>query len=168
MAQANPTVKYETERVKLRAIYVKSPPRQRLGVIRQRLSHPEIGATKLVTAISAVEALARSIVVHSTKKSDSEIDRIYSKVRNRSPEDLVQDVLSIFQECIASAYFQEDTWMLFHEAVSFRNQVVHECTYLGQDKYPSLIAAALEVLEALVTIGKLDDAPRPSPSQHRR
>lgn len=168
MVRAKPSVNYKAGRVELRAIYVKSLPRQRLNVIRQRLSHLEIDATKLVTAISAVEALARSLVIHSTTRSDPEIDRIYSKVRNRTPEDLVQDVLRIFQKGVASTYFQEDTWMLFNEAVSFRNQVVHECTYIGQDKYPSLIAAALEVLEALEMMGKLDDAPHPCPSQHRR
>lgn len=157
MVLANASVDYVAERLKLRSIYVNSHPKQRLVVIRQRLAQPEIGATKLVTAVSAVEALARSLVVHSSTKSPADIDRIYSKVRNRAPEALVQDVFNTFQKGAAADHFHEDTWPLFCEAVNFRNQVVHECTYLGQDKYPSLVAATLEVLEELVSIGALND-----------
>jgi hypothetical protein len=157
MVRANSSVDYVAERLHLRSIYVNSHPKQRLGVIRKRLAQPEIGASKLVTAVSAVEALARSLVVHCTAKDPTDIERVYSKVRSRAPEDLVQDVLGIFGKGDAAAYFLEDTWPLFREAVNFRNQVVHECTYLGQDKYPSLIAAALEVLEAMVSVGALND-----------
>lgn len=157
MALSNPSVDYVAERLKLRSIYVNAHPKQRLVVIRQRLAQPEIGATKLVTVVSAVEALARSLVVHSSAKSQADIDRIYSKIRSRAPEALVQDVLNAFQKGGTEGHFHEDTWPLFCEAVNFRNQVVHECTCLGQDKYPSLIAAALEVLEELVSIGALND-----------
>lgn len=157
MVRENPSVDYVADRLQLRSIYVKSQPKHRLGVIRQRLAQPEIGATKLVTAVSAVEAFARSLVTHTVLNAESDIERVYSSVRNRTPEYLVQDLLDIFKKGDAAAYFQEDTWPLFREAVNFRNQIVHECTYLGQDKYPSLIAAALEVLEALVLIGALND-----------
>jgi hypothetical protein len=51
--------------------------------------------------------------------------------------------------------YGDETWQLFGLAHMYRNLVVHECTYLGQDKYPALIAASLRVLEGLVEAGGL-------------
>ena len=57
----------------------------------------------------------------------------------------------------AAEYFPEDTWALYGYAVKFRNLVMHECTYLGDDKTKSLIQAAREVLEALREIAGLHE-----------
>jgi len=51
----------------------------------------------------------------------------------------------------------EDTWRLFGYAVDYRNMLAHECTYLGQDKFPSLIKACEEVLSALVKLGRVPE-----------
>src|SRR5690348_12822730 len=48
-----------------------------------------------------------------------------------------------------SDFFGEDTWRKFGYAVSFRNMLVHECTYLGQDKFPHLSQACQCVLQRL-------------------
>jgi hypothetical protein len=80
---------------------------------------------------------------------------LYRKYKHRDPVPLVEEVLRVHQHSDPSAYFAGDTWTLFKHAVEFRNLVVHECTYLGQDKYPSLIEAAEEVLAALVKLGRL-------------
>lgn len=155
MATARPDIDYVAERLRLRKIYVTSLPHQRLGVIRKRLAQPEIGATRLVTAISAVEALARSLVVHAKAMDPSLIERTYSAHRDSDPESLVAEFLKLHGCREPREHFTQDTWPLFREAINFRNQVIHECTYLGQDKYPSLIEATLEVLEELVRVAKL-------------
>lgn len=155
MAIARTEIDYVRERLELRRIYVTSSPRQRLIVIRQRLAQPEIGATRLVTAVSSVEALARSLVVHAKAADAAKLEKTYSAYRDRDPESLVAEFLKLKNLPEPRTHFAEDTWPLFREAINFRNQVVHECTFLGQDKYPALIEAALEVLYELVRIADL-------------
>lgn len=155
MATARNDIDYVAERLRLRRIYVNSSPGQRLGVIRKRLMHPEIGPTRLVTVVSAVEALARAMVVHAKSPGKSSLDKIYSAHRDKDPEALVTEYLKISRSADPKEHFSGDTWPLFREAINYRNQVVHECTYLGQDKYPSLIEATLDVLEELVLLGGL-------------
>ena len=65
MTIAKNDINYIEERLKLRQIYESVSPRQRLGVIRKRLLEDEIGATKLITVVSAVEGLARCLVVQT-------------------------------------------------------------------------------------------------------
>jgi uncharacterized protein YutE (UPF0331/DUF86 family) len=155
MTIARPDIDYVQERLTLRKIYVTSSPRQRLGVIRQRLNQPEIGATRLVTCVSSVEALARSLVVHAKAVDHTSVEQIYSAHRDRDPESLVAEYLRLANCEEPRNHFTEDTWPLFREAINFRNQVVHECTYLGQDKYPTLIEATLEILEELIRLANL-------------
>jgi uncharacterized protein YutE (UPF0331/DUF86 family) len=102
-----------------------------------------------------VEALARSLVVHAKAIDPSLIEHTYSAHRERDPESLVTEFVKLSGCGDAQEHFSQDTWLLFREAINYRNQVVHECTYLGQDKYPSLIEATLEILEELVRIAKL-------------
>jgi hypothetical protein len=45
---------------------------------------------------------------------------------------------------------------LFGYAVDYRNLLAHECTYLGLDKFPSLIEACEAVLEKLARLGGLN------------
>jgi hypothetical protein len=48
-----------------------------------------------------------------------------------------------------ATFFGEDTWKCFVYAVDYRNLLVHECTYLGLDVFPSLIEACEAVLNKL-------------------
>ena len=155
MTYANTTLNYVTELSDLRSVYVSANPQSRLYVIRQRLAQSEIGPTRLVTIVSAVEALARSLAVHASAKQGLEIARVYDDFRYEKPEALVREVLNKYGRYDPKTYFKEDTWSLFLSAVGFRNLIVHECTYLGQDKYPSLIEASEDVLNALINLGDL-------------
>lgn len=94
MTYANPTLDYATELSDLRSRYVSVHPQSRLNVIRQRLAQAEIGPTRLVTVVSAVEALARSIAIHSSARTKADISRIYESYRYQNPETLVKTVLS--------------------------------------------------------------------------
>lgn len=158
MTYANPTLDYASELSGMRSLYVSVHPQSRLNVIRQRLAQAEIGPTRLVTVVSAVEALARSLVVHTSARTEAEIARVYESYRYENPETLVKEVLNLHGHLDPYIYFQEDTWSLFLSAVNFRNLIVHECTYLGQDKFPSLIQAGEEVLASLITLGGLRES----------
>jgi hypothetical protein len=63
MTRLNPQVDYAAELQSLRDTYVCGPPQARLTTIRQRLDRDDSGAARLVTAVSAVEALARSLAM---------------------------------------------------------------------------------------------------------
>jgi hypothetical protein len=141
----------------LRKTYAASRPAARLGVIRQRLARAEreIGATRLVTVVSAVEALARSLVVHAPGRPASTSHFRYQQVRRKAPLELVEEALRLHGAVPPVEQYGDETWQLFELAHDCRNLVVHECTSLGQDKYPALIAAAGRVLDGLVVAGGL-------------
>jgi hypothetical protein len=153
MALANPGIDYATELANLRKIYTEGAPQARLNTILKRLQDCErdSGAAFLATLVSAVEALARSLLVWAAKPTTvSEFLRAY-EIHQRSPAVvLVEAVLRLHNIPDPSTHLPDDTWLLFKHSVDFRNVIVHECTYLGQDKYPSLIEATREVLAELV------------------
>ena len=153
MARLNPEIDYVQELRQLRGIYVAAPPQARWNVIAQRLEQAEIGPVRLLTVVSAVEALARAILLEVQSRAGTDKARLYDRHKSKEPHVLVEHLFAEVQLPAPSTHFPEDTWDLFRHAVNFRNLVVHECTYLGQDKYRSLIAAGEEVLGELVKIG---------------
>jgi hypothetical protein len=149
MALRNPDVDYEGELKTLREAYVASSPQSRYRTICQRLAANESDVVSLCTLVSAVEALARSIVLWHLRRSGQEEHAAYESVRLSAPEKLVVQALAALGKPAPGARFQGDTWDLFSLAVKFRHLVIHECTWLGGDKTRSLIAASREVLEGL-------------------
>ena len=59
MVNAVPNLDYEAELRQIREVYISASPEMRLKIIRQRLEYHHFGPNRLVTAVSAVEALAR-------------------------------------------------------------------------------------------------------------
>lgn len=57
----------------IRSAYVCSSPRQRLYVVFQRLDNPAHDPNLLVTHVSAVEALARSLAMHAKGRSKAQL-----------------------------------------------------------------------------------------------
>lgn len=155
MAKAAADIDYVANLLELRATYPTLTPRQRLSIIRQRLRDHHFGPNRLVTAVSAVEALARSLAMHVRARNKADLARLYSSYKDRSPKTLVADYLKTKGITDPSTHLGEDTWRLFCHAVDYRNLLAHECTYLGLDKFPSLIAACDEVLEELVKQGQV-------------
>lgn len=78
MSSANPTVEYASELLQLRKTYAAVPPQSRYNVILKRLEAEEIGPTRLVTIVSGVEALARSIIVHKDRQNKTEVLLVYT------------------------------------------------------------------------------------------
>lgn len=158
MATANPNVDYAKELSDLRKTYAEAPPYSRLHTIRQRYedSQNERGAVRLVTLVSCVEGLARSLVVAAAKPTTTaEFLRAYAPIERADATWLVGEVLRLNRLPEPQEHFPEDTWPLFTWAVGFRNLIVHEASYLGQDKSPSLHQATEEVLRELIRLGGL-------------
>lgn len=158
MTFANPNVDYERELTGLRKIYIERAPQARLNVIRQLLasSETQVGALRLVTLISAVEALARSLLVRAANpNSMTEFLQAYAPHERSPATQLVEAFLRLRGIHEPATHFPGDTWKLLGYGVDFRNLIVHEATFLGQDKFPSLIEAAAEVLAELVKLGGL-------------
>lgn len=152
MAHTRPDIDYINELCSIRKAYVSSAPRQRLAIIRERLNEPTFGANRLVACVSAVEAFARSLAMHRNATCKDDLADLYRRFKDSDPKALVVEGLPDSKRSNPAALFGEDNWQLFSFAVSYRNLIVHECTMLGQDKFPSLIAACEAVLEKLVEI----------------
>lgn len=149
MAKLVPDIDYRDRLVRLRDSYVTANPRQRLAVVRERLDDHHFGPNRLVTSVSAVEAYARSLALRLKANSRAELRKLYPKYRNSAPTTLIATYLKSRGVVDLRAFFEEDNWELFRHAVEYRNLLVHECTYLGLDVFPSLIEACERVLEKL-------------------
>ncbi|MBC5783879.1 hypothetical protein H8N03_13060 [Ramlibacter sp. USB13] len=146
----------------LQRAYAMATPAARLRVIKQRLAsaHGEMGSTRLVTIVSAVEALSRSLVVHAAGRPASTAEMRHKQFRHTGPVELVEEVLRLRGAGAAPQHFERDTWELFEVATRYRDLIVHECTYVGQDRHPYLIAAAEAVLRGLVELAGLEVRPK--------
>ena len=155
MVRAAKGIDYVAELLSVRNTYVGMNSSQRLSIIRQRLVDHHFGANRLVTSVSAVEALARSLAMNRQAISKAALRALYPKYKKRAPKSLVSEYLAAHGITDPANYFGEDTWRLFGYAIDYRNMLVHECTYLGLDKFPSLIEACEEVLNALAKLGQV-------------
>jgi hypothetical protein len=108
-----------------------------------------------VTAVSAVEALARCLLQHVDARTKAEIRAAYPRYKKWTAPSLVREYLLRHGIADPSTFLEEDNWKLLGYAVEFRNVLVHECTYLGLDKFPSLINACEGVLEKLVKLARM-------------
>ena len=151
MARLASDIDYVADLAKIRESYVTASPRQRLSIIRQRLEDHHFGPNRLVTAVSAVEALSRSLAMHHRARTRVELKKLYATYRDRSPKTLVQEYLRDKGISDAGAFFEEDNWRLFNYAVEYRNLLAHECTYLGLDKF--LIEACEAIVSSLAKLG---------------
>ena len=145
----------------LQRAYATATPAARLRVIKQRLAsaHGEMGSTRLVTVVSAVEALARSLVVHSAGRPASTAEMRHRQFRNTGPVELVEEVLRLRGAPRGEGHFGRETWELFEVAARYRDLIVHECTYIGPDRHPYLIAATDTVLRSLIELAGLEIRP---------
>lgn len=148
---------YEDHLKKLRELYVRSSPRQRIGIAKQRISNPNHGPNLLVTYVSAIEGILRSLVVWNETVSRRPKIETYNKYKRCGVGQLYQKYLQqhdIKSDVIVAA----EKYKLVGFAVEYRNLLAHECTYLGQDKYQDLIDACHEFLSGLIAHTGIDDS----------
>lgn len=146
----------------LQRAYAIATPAARLRVIRQRLAaaHGESGSTRLVTLVSGVEALARSLVVHASGRPASTAEMRHRQVRNSGVVELVEEVLRLRGAARGAQHFARDDWELFEAATHYRDLIVHECSHVGPDRVPHLCAATNAVLRGLIELAGLEGGPR--------
>lgn len=147
---------YAAELQELRRIYIRSTPKQRLHIISQRIDNPNHGPNLLVTHVSAVEAFARTLVMHAKAKSKADLEIGYGRFRDREVKTLIVQYLTDRHGQAPADAFGAVTWRRFGHAVSYRNLLVHECTYLGQHRYPQLIKSCQDVLHQLAQLAGLE------------
>ena len=87
-------------------------PAARLRMIRQRLASAqgETGSMRLVTVVSAVEALARSLVVHSSGRPASTAEMRHRQFRVSGPAELVEEVLRLRDAGRPASHFGAENW----------------------------------------------------------
>ena len=157
MTWKNPEVDYKAELRTIRKTYVASTAKQRLRVIGQRLGYKDSGPNNLVTAVSAVEALSRSMVLRHIAKGADDLQAKYHSFRYKGAEELLLFIMAFQGGDDPTAFYGEDNWELLEYAVAYRNLVTHECTYVGDDESPSMIQACREILVQLASIAGVDD-----------
>ena len=141
----------------LRGSYVVLKPSARLAMIRQRLARAEgeSAATRLVAMVAAVEALARSLVVHAPQRPPATAPIRYQQMRTTGAVQLVEEMLKVYGSAPALDVFGPQAWDRFEIATLYRDMLVHECTAPAQDNYLTLVEAAERVLDTLVEVGGL-------------
>ena len=129
----------------------------RLNVALDRLNNPTCGANQIIQIVSAVEGLARSLAVHLSKlKEHEDINSAYEKLKYKNPAQLVEYICKI-ENLDRSELFHEKQWELFEYAIKYRNLLIHECTLLGQDKFPPLIDATKVIFYKLKELYRMDE-----------
>lgn len=139
---------YETHLKELREIYYRSYPAQRLKIAKESIENPEHGPNLLVTHVSAIEGILRSLVVWLETTDTRPSSDTYESYRKWGVDALYRKYCALKG---VGEVAPEATYKLVSYAVEYRNLLAHECTYLGQDKYPELIDACKTFLSAVTT-----------------
>lgn len=136
---------------KLRMLYEGATPRQRFKVALDRINNPAADANDLVTRVSAVEAFARSLIANFGARDKAEVLAKYRRLSKREATDLVTAYAKL-RDTTPKELFGEELWEFFRVAVSARNLLVHECTYLDAQKYLPMAHSCTEVLFGLAKL----------------
>ena len=139
---------YRNHLKELRKLYYRSNPEQRIHVARQRLDNPEHGPNLIVTYASAIEGILRSLVVWKDTTTNQPSQKTYDKYKYKDVPSLFTKYLKQTQASKESIV-SEETYELVRFALKYRHLLVHECTYLGQDKYTELIEACEKFLHGI-------------------
>ena len=129
-------------------MYEGATPRQRWSVALQRINNPSADPNELVTRVSAVEAFARSLLANSGTSSRDDVLIKHRRLSKRDAPSLVEAYVKLHATTPKDA-FGEEIWETFRVAVSARNLLVHECTYLDAQKYMPMSHSCTEVLFGL-------------------
>ena len=140
----------------LRKKYLRLNRSQRFNIANQRIrNEPEYGPDRLVAALSALEGYARSLAVDHLARDGRDRWSTYESVMYLGPIKLLKEhvlpSLGLSQDT-----FSEDLWARVKEAITFRNLVVHEATYLGGERRDRLTEAVVEMFAELGRISVME------------
>jgi hypothetical protein len=130
----------------LRESYFKATPQQRMNVAKKRLADQKSGPDFIITYVSAIEGLLRSLVIWNNSYADKPSKSRYNKYKNAGVNGLYLEYLKILS---IDPIVPSEVYELVTYSVEYRNLLAHECTYLGQDTYPDLVDACDIFLKAI-------------------
>jgi hypothetical protein len=151
------TMNYEEHLKNLRKLYYESFPEQRLHVGEQRIENPDHRLNQIVTYVSAIERLLRSLVLWDETATEKTSQKKYEKYEHYG----FKKLFSIYLEQRSTQskdIISDDIYRLVEYAVKYRSLILaHECTNLGQDKYHELIDACEAFLHELANHAGIKD-----------
>jgi len=133
----------------LRRLYIRATPRQRYKVAIERITNAASGPSLLVTVMSALEGFARCVAVRGMMRDGHTFDGAYGRLRNLGPVELIADYICAPSHIAPQELCGTLAWAQLPEAVSFRNLLVHEATYLHGGTCKRLTSAARHILDTL-------------------
>jgi hypothetical protein len=133
----------------LRTVYEQSTPGERAKVALNRMKKPDAGPNLLITAVSAVEGLARALAVNIQIGAGTAPVLAYRKLRNEKVEELLVRVVAPASGTTMPTLVGSETWEEFKWAVQYRNLLIHEAAFLDEGYCTRLLKATRTVFGAL-------------------
>ena len=143
----------EKHESKLRETYINFDPLQRHGIIKQRLENLDGRPNELIVRVSAVEAMARSIVLDLATYDGLSREEKYEEVKFKRANELLEEICShrkVLKK--PDEVFGASEIENFKCAEKYRDLLVHECTYLRQGTSNELIESTKTVLSRLLAL----------------
>jgi len=150
---------FEMHYKKLRELYLRATTKQRILVAIDRMRYPDAGPNLLITAVSAVEALARAMALEVERRSGRPLRAAYRRLRNLGPVELLEKVVARAHGVRVSDLIGPGTWEEFQWAVKYRNLLLHEGTYLAQLYSRPLLRSTHALFDKLVRLSEIRDKP---------
>lgn len=153
---------YDQHLTRLREDYVRASFKQRLFVIGQRLTDEHYGPNRIATEVAAVEAFARSLVVHTVAVRDGkDVMAVYSDFERARPEKLIGTYLGEKGLGRPEEFFGSTVWTFLLLAVRYRDLVTHEATYLDWSMIEVIVRSCRFALYQLAdTVGLGAEVPK--------
>ena len=135
----------------LRETYIKSHPLKRHGIIKERLENLDGLPNELIVMVSAVEAMARSIILDLATDDGISREEKYDEVKFKRANKLLEEICSHRKVSkTPDEVFGASEIENFKCAEKYRDLLVHECTYLRQGISIVLIDSTKKVLSRLL------------------
>lgn len=136
--------------IRIRKIYVTKSPQWRYQKAVELADNPDAAAHRLVAHVSAVEGLARSLLIHEKYQDPRmRLEQYEIEFKRKRAETLIDDYLKAKNLPEAAIVFGEEVWEKFKVATQYRNLVVHECAYHDVSKSHWTIGACQSVFKKL-------------------
>lgn len=129
--------------------YINATVKQRYKVIEGKLNNPLLKSSELVSIVSGIEGLSRSMLLEklTNESGKSRIAEYTKTVRNMGPAELIREYI-MPDSC--EDVFGEFEWKIFNSAISYRNLIVHEATTLRQSYSKQLLEISYHIYDKLI------------------
>ena len=129
---------------KLRQAYVDATLSQRIAIARQRIDDPDCGPNRLCNTFSALEAMARAVLLELKINNGLPNSKAYEKIKMWNAAKLIESICA--EKGVSPTDFFGQDWELIQYAEKYRNLLTHEATFLRQGYSSCLIEACQRAL----------------------